>query len=488
MLPLDDPSPPAAPDVAAAETAPRAGADAPESAPVALPWVTLVDGGPQADPLETIPGRGRTLAQLVTTALVVFGLVLVAGSFAASRLAERESVNDAAHTANLLAVAVVQPALTDELLTGDPAAYAAFDKVIRDGVLPNRIVRVKLWRPDGTIVYADERRLVGERFELDDDQLEALRRNQTRAEVSELSRSENEFERYGGKLLEVYRPVWGPTGEVLLFELYGEYTPVQDRTNDLWKGLAGLLATSMLLLLVLMTPILWKVLEGLREAQRAREGLLRRAVDASDEERRRIAATLHDGPVQELVASSLVVSGAAEQAAGAGQARLAEDIREAAGTVRASVASLRSLLVDIYPDRLADAGLALALTDLTGPLRARGTRVQVELDPAVVADLDEAQQRLVYSVARECLRNVVKHAGACTVTVTVSRAGAAYEMLVRDNGVGFDVEENRARPGHFGLRVMSDLARDAGATLQVASAPRQGTTWRLRLPAPAVTD
>ena len=70
-----------------------------------------------------------SLAQLVATALVVFGLVLVAGSFAASRLAERESVNDAAHTANLLAVAVVQPALTDELLTGDAAAYAAFDKV-----------------------------------------------------------------------------------------------------------------------------------------------------------------------------------------------------------------------------------------------------------------------------------------------------------------------------------------------------------------------
>jgi signal transduction histidine kinase len=61
-------------------------------------------------------------------------------------------------------------------------------------------------------------------------------------------------------------------------------------------------------------------------------------------------------------------------------------------------------------------------------------------------------------------------------------------MLVHDNGVGFDIEENRARPGHFGLRVMSDLARDAGATLHVASAPRQGTTWRLRLPAPAVTD
>lgn len=466
----------------------RPGVDIPESAPAALPWVTLAESGAPAPRLDSLPGPGRTLAQLVVTAVVVFGIVLVGASFATQRLAEREAVNDAAHTANLLATAVVQPAITDELLNGDPQAYAAFDKVVRDAVLPNRIVRVKLWQPDGIIVYADERRLVGERFTLDDEQMEALRRNQTRAEVSELSRSENEYERYGGKLLEVYRPVWGPSGQVLLFEVYGEYSPVRDRTDDLWRGLAGLLATSMLLLLVLMTPILWRVLARLREAQASRESLLRRAVDASDEERRRIAATLHDGPVQELVAASLAVSGAAAQADAAGQPALAEDISEAAGAVRASVASLRSLLVDIYPDRLADAGLAVALADLTGPLRSRGTTVHVELDPHVVAALDEAGQRLVYSVARECLRNVVKHAGACTVTVALRRGEAAYELVVQDNGVGFDVEHSRARTGHFGLRVLTDLARDSGARLQVASAPGRGTTWRLTLPTESGDD
>ncbi len=443
-------------------------------------WVTLTDGVPSPG-LTPLPGPGRTLAQLLATAVVVFGVVLFGASVAASRLAEREAVNDAAHTANLFATAVIQPVLTDELLAGDPAAYQALDKVVRASVLPNGIVRAKLWRMDGTVVFADEPLLVGQRFALDDEQLAAMRQNETRAEVSELSRDENTYERYGGKLLEVYRPVWTPSGQVLLFEVYGEYTPVRQRTDDLWRGLAGLLATSMLLLLVLLTPLLWRVIERLREAQKLRESLLRRAVDASDEERRRIAATLHDGPVQELVASSLAVSGAAEQAASAGQGRLAEDIREAATTVRASVASLRSLLVDIYPDRLADAGLVVAVTDLTGPLRARGTTVHLDLDRDAVAALDEAQQRLVYSVARECLRNVVKHAGACTVTVALRRAGAAYELRVEDNGVGFDVEANRARHGHFGLRVLTDVAREAGARLQVASAAGQGTRWRLTL-------
>jgi signal transduction histidine kinase len=454
------------------------------AAPVALPWVTLVDGDPVAR-AQRLPRPSRLLLQLAVAAALVFGVVLVGASFAASRLAEREAVNDAAHTANLLALAVVQPALTDALLTGDAAAYAAIDAVVREAVLPNGIVRVKLWRPDGTIVYADERRLVGQRFPLGDDQLEALANPRTSAEVSELARSENEFERYGGKLLEVYRPIWTPEGTELLFEVYGDYGPVQQRSDDLWRGLAGLLASSLLLLLVLLTPILWRVLDRVRAAQLQREELLQRAVDASDQERRRIAATLHDGPVQELVAGSLAVSGAAEQAQSAGQPTLAKDIREAAATVRASVASLRSLLVDIYPERLADSGLAAALADLTRPLAARGTDVSLDLDPAVVADLDESRQQLLYRVTRECLRNVAKHAGAQVVYVSILRdagePGSPVVLDVSDDGVGFDSAPGRSPHGHFGIRVLADLARDAGARLLLATAPGSGTRWRLVL-------
>ena len=307
--------------------------------------------------------------------------------------------------------------------TATPAAYDRLDRVVRENVLPNGIVRVKLWRPDGTVVYADERRLVGQRFSLGDEQRDTLEHPQTRAEVSDLARSENEFERYGGKLLEVYRPVWTPSGAELLFEVYGDYQPVQDRAFDLWRGLAGVLASSLLLLLVLMAPIIWRLLDRLQAAQQQREALLRRAVDASDGERRRIAADLHDGPVQDLVGSSLAVSGAAEAARADGRDALATTIAEAGSTVRASVASLRSLLVDIYPARLADAGLAAAINDLARPLEGRGIAVEVDVHDAAVARLTRTEQRVVHRVTRECLRNVVKHADATRVTVTLAGAG-----------------------------------------------------------------
>ena len=109
-------------------------------------WTTLADGSLRGG-IPVLPSRGRTVAQLVVAALVVFGLVLVGTSYAAIRLAEREAVNDAAHTANLLAQALVQPALTDALVGGDAAAYAAFDRIVRESVLPNGIVRVKFAPP-----------------------------------------------------------------------------------------------------------------------------------------------------------------------------------------------------------------------------------------------------------------------------------------------------------------------------------------------------
>ncbi|NUO34456.1 MAG: integral membrane sensor signal transduction histidine kinase [Dermatophilaceae bacterium] len=448
-------------------------------------WWTLADGvAPSRVP--PLPSRRRMLVQLSLAALAVFALVVVGTSFAASRLAERQVLNDVAHRTNLLALAVIQPALDDRLLEGDSAAFRAFDNVVRVRVVPNGIKRVKLWTIDGTIVYSDEASLVGKHYVLDKEQLNTLAHPRTQAEATDLNRSENEFERNDGKLLEVYQPVWTPNGTELLFEVYGDYEPVQERAFDLWRGLAGVLATSLMLLLVLMIPVMWRLLDRLDAAQHQREALLLRAIEASARERRRIAADLHDGPVQDLVASSLAVSGAAEVERAAGRTGLAATITEAAATVRASVASLRSLLVDIYPERLADAGLSTTLADLARPLSGRGIEVDVDVDEAVAARLSEVAQQLAHRVARECLRNVVRHADACHVTIRLgpNDDDPAHPVLlsVEDDGIGFDPDILPRLEGHFGIRVLADLATEVGAVLRVSSFRGRGTTWQLALP------
>ena len=207
-------------------------------------------------------------------------------------------------------------------------------------------------------------------------------------------------------------------------------------------------------------------------------------MDASDEERRRIAVNLHDGPVQELVASSYATAGAAQRADAAGRADDAAAIREAEESVRATVGSLRSVLVDLYPATLATAGLASALPDLAASLRSRGVQVQIDLDPVALALLDAPDERLVYRTTRECLRNVATHAQASAVEVSLTAEADHVVLTLADDGIGFDAVTVLATPpaGHLGLRSLVDLAEQRGADLQVASAPGAGTRWRLTLP------
>jgi signal transduction histidine kinase len=453
--------------------------------PAHVPWLRLSRTGARTPPER--PLRPRTvMMQVIGGTLVVVIGVAVAGAFASRRVAEREAVTDAAHTTDLVAQQVVQPAITNGLVSGDPAALAALNRVVRHQVLSSSLVRVKLWTAAGRVVYSDEPRLIGQTFPLGNQERAALARPAVYAEVSDLQRPENRYERGFGKLLEVYRPVWTPSGQPLLFETYSPYRQVTQRTGELWRGFAGITISSLLILVLLLLPILWRLLNRLSRAQSQREVLLQRAVDASEEERQRIAGTLHDGPVQELAATSFTVAGAAERAAGSGQPELAEMLTTAAGTVRASIRGLRSLLVDIYPPSLTTAGLVPALTDLTEVLAARNIVTHLDLAEDAAARLPPDRQQLVFRIARECLRNAARHASAHNVEARLFRQGQATVLEINDDGTGFDPAPVLGHPedGHFGVRILTDVAAAAGADLLLATAPGAGCRWRLEVPDP----
>ena len=445
------------------------------------PWLRVAAGS-SARTTEPAVRPRRVFTQVIAAALAVLFLVALTGVAASRRLAEAEAVNDAAKTADLMAEAAVQPAVSDLLLTGDSAAVAAMDTVIRQRVLGRSIVRVKLWDPTGRILYSDLPALIGQRFPLGAEERDVLAHPQTRADVSDLTAPENRLERNRGTLLEVYRPIWTPSGKPLLFEIYAPYDEVTSRTGQLWRGFAGVTLSSLLLLVVLLLPIVWRLLNQLKRSQAQREALLVHAVEASTEERRRIAGALHDGVVQDLAAASFAVAGGAERAMSLSQPDLANDLRLAAGTVRGSIGGLRTLLLDIYPPSLASAGLTAAMNDLASTLRSRGTAVTLELEPQT--GLDAAGERLVFRVARECLNNIAKHAAAANVQLRLEEMEGHTVMEIVDDGIGFDAAEVLAHPaqGHFGLRVLGDTVADAGGELLLSSAPGAGTRWQLRIP------
>ena len=182
------------------------------------------------------------------------------------------------------------------------------------------------------------------------------------------------------------------------------------------------------------------------------------------------------------MASSFVAAGAAARARVAGDDRTRQELDLLAVSVRRNIRALRSLLVDIYPPTLSDAGLVAALADLAASATGRGLVVRVTSVDETELRLSDAEERLVYRVAQECLRNAAAHAVGATVDVTLTRVEGAVVLDVLDDGPGFDTSVlDSPEAGHFGLRVLSDLATDAGASLEVASGPGAGTHWRLAL-------
>jgi signal transduction histidine kinase len=404
-------------------------------------------------------------------ATLVIGLVAVA---LLRRVGNAEAIRSAKQVTRLAGEGIVAPNLTPGVLAGDPAALRRLDRIVRARVLRDDVVRVKLWTPDGRIVYSDEPRLIGARYPVEPEDREAFEEGRVEAEVSDLSRPENRFERAQRKLLEVYLPIRAPGGRRLRFEAYQRYSSVAASGKRLWLAFVPALLGGLLLLQLVNLPLAHSMVRRLRSAQAQRETLLRRAIESSDLERRRIAADLHDGPVQDLVGVAYELSA---QAGRASDAEAVAALQGGATRARESVRALRALLPEIYPPSLHQAGLAAALGDLATSLSARGVPTTVSVDAA----LSEDTERLVFRAAQEALRNAVKHSGASAVHASVRAEDGLAVLEVADDGRGFDPDV--VPEGHFGLRLLGDLARDAGGRLDVTSTPGEGTVVRMEVPA-----
>ena len=265
------------------------------------------EGGPR--PLR------EAVARYLASGLATVLLISLLGVYLVGRLGNDEAIRDAKDLTRATAERTIEPALTDDLLRGDPDALARFDGAVRGRVLRDSpVVRVKLWDRTGRIVYSDEPGLIGARYPLGAEELADFRGPEADAEVSDLSKPENRFERSFGKLLEVYVPVMTPRGEPLRYEEYYRSGFVAARGRRIFREFSFLMLGALILLALIQLPLAWRLGRRLRESQRERLNLLQRAVDASELERRRIAGDLHDGVVQNLAGVSYALSAAANSA------------------------------------------------------------------------------------------------------------------------------------------------------------------------------
>ena len=411
--------------------------------------------------------------------LAVLVLVGIAGVLVMRRLGTEQALRQAERIALVAGQGVVEPRLTEGILRGDSVSLLRIDELVSGGVLRGPIAQVTIQDGRGRVLYADDPGLIGSTSVLSAPEREALRTGSATTSEGRDVETDGRLADLG-PLLEVSLPVTTPRGQVLLFQASIPRDSVSASAEELWKAFLPVLAVALVALAVVQIPLALRVARQVRASQRERELLLQRAIESSDLERRRIAADLHDGPIQQLAGLSMSLAAAADSTALTDAA--AVPLREGASATRRSVRALRSALMGIYPPNVRRAGLGSALADLSAPLAELG--ISTEMDVPSDLDLPEDVEALLFRASGEAFRNVERHARAGIVRVRVAARDGVAVLEVEDDGIGFPSgdEELRRANGHVGLPLLRDLAEDSGGTLVVDSVEGRGTRIRLEVP------
>jgi len=433
--------------------------------------------------MKTNKSVATSVTQFVLAGLAAVVLISAGTIYVVRRNATTEAIRNARDIASIDGHAIAEPVLDNGVFSGDPASLRRVDTVVHERILSDRVVRVKVWTPEGHIVYSDEPRLIGQTFDLGAGERGALRTGKVAADLSNLDEPENRFERPYNKLLEVYVPIKTTGGQPVLFETYLRYSSIAESGRHLLGAFAPVMVGGLLLLFLVQVPLAWSMARGLRQRQEEREQLLQRALDASEAERRRIARDLHDGVVQSLAGVSYSLAAAADRIeSGTDGAAVVGALRQAATDTRRSMRDLRSLIVEIAPPNLHAEGLDNAVGELIAPLAAEGVETTVDIDEA--AATTPAAQALLYRVAQEAVRNVAAHAQATRLSVSLARENGHARLVVADDGLGFSPDRlsQRREEGHLGLTLLTGLVAEAGGRLVVDSTPGQGTRLEADVP------
>ena len=222
---------------------------------------------------------------------------------------------------------------------------------------------------------------------------------------------------------------------------------------------------------------------SLRERERRVVRLLEAALNAQDTERRRIADEIHDGFLQGLTGLFLqteIAKITLGRTAGPEAVAAVNHIQEA---IMRTSEELRDVVFKVCPASVDEQGLAPTLEAMVDEICAASSLEGHFDNRAGRERLPGAVETILYRVAQEALRNVVKHADARRIWVALERAGGEARLSVRDDGRGTRAGAGAEhRPGSTGLDTMRERLALAGGSVDVDAVPEGGTRVSARIP------
>lgn len=365
-------------------------------------------------------------------------------------------------------------------------------RVFIDGVLNQRVVTYKVWSPDGTILASYDRSLEGQTIPIS-----AALANAWNGEVAaELESVElhtvTDTVSIELPLVGIYVPIRNlVTGDVVsVFEFYeraeiivSDLAQARQQTWLLVWGvflasggvLFGIVHTGSRLIERQQRDLRLKLAENTELKDRVAEAAVRSTTQA-DRVMQRIGLDLHDGVAQHLSLLALRLDGA-----GLTESEDAETVRTALANAMQEIRSIsRGLALPDIENLGAKEIVAQAVEDHR---KAFGAKVSFEADEQTATQISFPAKVGLYRLTQELLANIHKHADAEIVRVSLTQSNAHLELLVSDDGAGFDPEGQGLRSdGGQGLIGLRDRLLTLAGTLDITSKPGEGTNVLVTLP------
>lgn len=204
-------------------------------------------------------------------------------------------------------------------------------------------------------------------------------------------------------------------------------------------------------------------------------------IKSQEEERRRVARDIHDGPAQSI-ANIVFRAEVCERLIDTDAERAKNELRELREHIRHTLGDIRKIIFDLRPMAIDDLGLVPAIRGFLENIRSS---VALEADVQVSGEEKRLESHIeigLFRVIQEALNNVLKHAQAKAVRVRIEFARDVVHAVVEDDGRGFDTSPDEVPAGHFGLMGMKERMQLLGGTVSVKSQTGRGSKVMFRIP------
>jgi len=200
---------------------------------------------------------------------------------------------------------------------------------------------------------------------------------------------------------------------------------------------------------------------------------------AISEERNRLGRDLHDSVTQSLYSLTLFAEAASEELKAGALDTVAEHLYELRQTSQQALQEMRLMIFELHPPELEMKGLALALQERLEAVESR-SGIETEIKVGFSDRLPSNIERGLYSIAREAMNNILKHARATKTTIHLTKEGGMLVFEIWDNGIGLDLSRNQKMG--LGIKGMEERAAQMGAHLTLEMAANGGTLLKVEVP------